>query len=148
MILRQNTETYLMLYGTLVSIGRSHELMTGHDMCMAIVKNVLLTAVNIFGHAADVPNNDLMDSFFGIMCYAMHIGQLGHSSYREDILGEDIRKRCVCARCRFLWCVWLLCLSLSLSVSHCNTWAHTGRSPQQMEQWAEPACALAWRYAV
>jgi len=150
MILRQNTETYLMLYGTLVSIGRSHELMTGHDMCMTIVKNVLLTTVNIFGHAADVSNNDLMDSFFGIMCYAMHIGQLGHSSYREDILGEDIRKRCVCALCVF--CLSRLSLSLSVSlislVSLCNTWAHTGRSPQQMEQWAEPACALAWRHAV
>ena len=32
MILRQNTKTYLMLYGTLVSIRHSHELVTEHDI--------------------------------------------------------------------------------------------------------------------
>jgi len=93
MILRQNTETYLMLNGTLVSIGRSHELMTEHEMNMQIVQNILLTAVNMFGHAVDVSSHDLMDNFFSVMCYCMHIGQLGNNCYREDITSEDIRKR-------------------------------------------------------
>jgi len=93
MIMRQNTETYLMLYGTLVSIGRSHELMTNHEMNLLIVQNVLLTTLNIFGYAVDVLSHDLMDNFFSVMCYCMQIGQLGNNCYREDITGEDIRKR-------------------------------------------------------
>ena len=95
MILRQNTETYLMLYGTLVSIGRSHELMTEHDMNMSIVQNVMLAAVKIFGHASRVSSQDLINNFFTIICYCMHIGMLGHRGYRLDVVGEDIRKRYV-----------------------------------------------------
>jgi len=94
MYLRQNTETYLMMYGTLVSIGRSHQLMTEHDMCMSIVKNVVLTAVRMFGFATRVSSHDLISNFFSILCYCMHLGQLGHKSYRCDVVGEDIRKRC------------------------------------------------------
>jgi len=93
MYMHLNTETYLMLYGTLVSIGRSHELMTEHEMNILIVQNILLTTVNIFGYAVDVLSHDLMDNFFSVMCYCMHIGQLGNNGYREDITGEDIRKR-------------------------------------------------------
>jgi len=94
MILRQNTETYVsLLYGTLVSIGRSHELMTEHEMCMLIVHNVILTAVVIFGHASRVSSQELINNFFSILCYSMHLGQLGRRSYRVDLIGEDIRKR-------------------------------------------------------
>jgi len=94
MYLRQNTETYLMMYGTLVSIGRSHQLMTEHDMCMSIVQNVVLTAVRMFGFATRVSGHDLINNFFSILCYCMHLGQLGLKSYRLDVVGEDIRKRC------------------------------------------------------
>lgn len=94
MILRQNTETYVsLLYGTLVSIGRSHELMTEHEMCMLIVQNVILTAVVIFGHDSRVSSQELINNFFSILCYSMHLGQLGNRSYRVDLIGEDIRKR-------------------------------------------------------
>jgi hypothetical protein len=94
MILRQNTETYVsLLYGTLVSIGRSHELMTEHEMCMLIVQNVILTAVIIFGHDSRVSSQELINNFFSILCYSMHLGQLGNRSYRVDLIGEDIRKR-------------------------------------------------------
>jgi hypothetical protein len=94
MLLRQNTETYLMMYGTLVSIGRSHQLMTEHEMCMSIVQNVVLTAVRMFGFATRVSSHDLINNFFSILCYCMHLGQLGLQSYRLDVVGEDIRKRC------------------------------------------------------
>jgi len=57
-----------MLYGTLVSIDRSHELMTAHEMNMLINQNILLTTVNIFGYAVDVLSHDLMDNFFSVMC--------------------------------------------------------------------------------
>jgi len=94
MILRQNTETYVsLLYGTLVSIGRSHELMTEHEMCMLIVHKVITTAVVIFGFASRVSSHELINNFFSILCYSMHIGQLGRKSYRMDLIGEDIRKR-------------------------------------------------------
>jgi len=94
MYLRQNTETYLMMYGTLVSIGRSHQLMTEHEMCMSIVQNVVLTAVRMFGFATRISSHDLINNFFTILCYCMHLGQLGLKSYRLDVVGEDIRKRC------------------------------------------------------
>jgi len=34
-----------------------------------------------------------MDNFFSVMCYCMHIGQLGNNCYREDITGEDITRK-------------------------------------------------------
>jgi len=95
MILRQNTETYLMLYGTLVSISRSHSLMTEHEMDMLVVQNVLYTAVSMFGHSTRVSSQSMINNFFSVLCYCMHLGQLGHKCYRKDILGEDIRTRCV-----------------------------------------------------
>jgi hypothetical protein len=94
MIMGQNTETYVLLYGILVSIGRSHVLMTEHSMNLEIVQNIMLAALNIFGHNANAGSPDLINMFYGILCYCMQLCQLGAQSYRKDILGEDIRKRC------------------------------------------------------
>jgi len=99
MIMHQNTETYTMLYGILISIGRSHVLLTEHPMNMQIVQNIMLAALNIFGHNANARSPDLINMFYGILCYCMHLCQLGLESYRKDILGEDIRKRCPLAYC-------------------------------------------------
>jgi len=93
MILTQNTKTYVMLYGLLVSIGRSHVLLTKHSMNMDIVRNIMLTAINIFSHNADASSPNLINIFYSILCYSVQLCQLGHKSYRLDILGEDIRKR-------------------------------------------------------
>jgi len=87
-----------MLYKTLVSIGRSQELMTEHDMNMSIVQNVMLAAVKIFGHASRVSSQDLIKKKFAILCYCIHIGMLGHRGYQLDVVGEDIRKRYVMVR--------------------------------------------------
>jgi len=99
MIMHQNTETYTMLYGILISIGRSHVLLTEHSMNLQIVQNIMLAALNIFGHNANASSPDLINMFYGILCYCMHLCQLGLKSYRKDILGEDIRKRCPLAYC-------------------------------------------------
>jgi len=93
MILNQNTETYVMMYGILLSIGRSQVLMTEHPMYMEIVKNILLATLNIFGYGVNVSSHELINNFFSVLCYCMHMGQIGHNCYREDIVAEDIRKR-------------------------------------------------------
>jgi len=94
MILRPNMETYLStLFGELAGIGRAHGLLTDHEMCMLIVKNVLLTALNLFGHTVAVCNLDLLNMFLVVLCYCMHMGMLGRILYREDMGGEDMRKR-------------------------------------------------------
>jgi len=93
MIMHQNTETYVMLYGILVSIGRSHVLMTDHLMDMQITQNIILTALNIFGHRGNASSPDLINMFYSILCYCIQLCQIGNKSYRKDILGEDIRKR-------------------------------------------------------
>jgi len=94
MVMHQNTETYVLLYGILVSIGRSHVLMTEHLMDLQITQNIMLAALNIFGHNANASSPDLINMFYGILCYCMQLCQLGTKTYRPDILGEDIRKRC------------------------------------------------------
>jgi len=93
MIMQQNTETYVMMYGALVSIGRSQVLMTEHPMHMKIVRTILLATINIFGHTVRVVNDDLYNNFMTILCYCIQMGFIGHGCYREDIVAEDIRKR-------------------------------------------------------
>jgi len=92
MIMQQNTETYVLLYGILVSIGRSHVLMTDHLMDLQITQNIMLAALNIFGHNANASSPDLINMFYSILCYCIQLCQLGTKSYRKDILGEDIHK--------------------------------------------------------
>ena len=104
MIMHQNTETYVMMYGILVSIGRSQVLMTDHSMYMEIVQNILLTALNLFGSGVNVSSPDLINNFFSVLCYCMHMGQLGLVCYRPDILGEDIRKRYAVVFFKFKTC--------------------------------------------
>jgi len=97
MIMQQNTETYVLMYGALVSIGRSQVLMTEHPMYMEIVKNILLATLNIFGYTVCVSSHDLINNFMTILLYCIQMGFIGHGCYREDILAEDIRKRyCLC----------------------------------------------------
>ena len=93
MIMQQNTETYVMMYGALVSIGRSQVLMTEHPTHIEIVQTILLATINIFGHTVRVTNDDLFSNFMTILCYCIQMGFIGHGCYREDIVAEDIRKR-------------------------------------------------------
>ena len=92
---KQSMVTFTALHGTLGLVSETQEQMVRHTIQKQIVTNMLYTTVRLFGNSVGVNhNNDLFDNFLALLGFVVHMTDLGHSMYRDDIITEDARHRC------------------------------------------------------
>ena len=92
---KQSMVTFTALHGTLGLVSETQEQMVRHTIQKQIVTNMLYTTVRLFGNSVGVHhNNDLFDNFLALLGFVVHMTDLGHCMYRDDIITEDARHRC------------------------------------------------------